>query len=136
MDERGVVITIVVISLLMMTMIAGFAALLAYNQNRLLGAITGRRILSYYRSQAGVVDAIWRIRSNFTTGLSAVAGTVNFNDPTFDPAIYGLDIDVNPPQIKNLGVPAEAALADVRVDIGAVGANGSRPIEATGIDTT
>lgn len=133
MDERGVVMTIVVISLLMMTMIAGFAALLAYNQNRLLGAITGRRILSYYRSQAGIVDAIWRIRNNYVTGLTPGGVGSDFTSPGFDPAPYGLDIDVNPPQMYS---NVNNAAVKVRMDIGPVGANGSRSIDATGIDTT
>ena len=128
MDDRGVILGVVVISLMMMTMLAQLSALLVYNQNRVLKMTSGQRILSYYRSQAGTVDAAWRIRKNIITNLSAQAGTLNFGDSTFDPAPYGLDIDANPPQV----VAVDSAQSDVTVNIGAMGANGLRSISSKG----
>ena len=102
-NSRGVVLSIVVIMMLMMTMIAGYALVIAYHQNKILSASSGGRIMSYYRSQAGMVDALWRVQNNYTINMTPAG---NFTDPNYDPDPYGLDIDQDPPAIIALGVNA------------------------------
>ena len=116
--QDGVALTVVAIVIVLLTLVTAFAANMGYNQKRMLDAFSGRRIKIYYRAMAGVVDASWRIRTNYTTGL-APAGS--FTTAAYNPNSYALDVD-------NDGT------MDTDVDIGAADAQGARPINSTGRD--
>ena len=116
--QDGVALAVVIIVIILLTLVTAFTANLGYNQKRLMDASSGRRIKIYYRAMGGAVDASWRIRTNYTTGL-VPAGT--FTNPLYDPGPYALDVD---------GVNGN----DTDVDIGPVNAQGVRPIQSTGRD--
>ncbi len=138
-NEKGVVLTVVIIVTLMVVLIAGYVMTMAYNQKRLSNAVSGRRIRAYYRAQAGVVDAQWRLRTNTTTGLVASplsSGARDFNNPLFDPLPYSLNLTTNTMNVPNLETD------DVIVNIeGAKGPSSDtaapefRVIESRGKDT-
>ena len=111
-DSKGVALVVVIIIFTMLALMASFAMNLGYNQRRLSHVGTGTKVVNYYRAQAGVVDAYWRIRTN--------QGGI-YTPPAFDPPAYFLDVDNN-------------AVNDTTVDIGPVNAQGRRPILSTGLD--
>ena len=88
--------------------------MLGYNQKKLSDAAGGRRAKIYYRAQAGVVEANWRIREN-------IGG--NFTTPAYDPAPYSIDVDGD-------------TVNDCTIDIGPVtnAATKQRAIASTGLD--
>ena len=92
--ERGIAMTIVVMTILLLTMIAGSVLTMGYNQ-RLLSRSVEAKMLAFYRAQAGLMDAQEQIRT-----LAA------YNTPGYDPALYTVDVD---------GV---APFNDAAVDIG------------------
>ena len=110
----------VIIITVVLALIAGFSANLAYNQRRLRDAASGKRIKIYYCAQAGLVVAMWQIRHNVTGGLTPAG---SFTDPAYDPAPYSWDV-------------AKEGWNDVTVDIGPVTnlATGQRLIVSTGLD--
>ena len=110
-NSRGMALVVVMVVIIMLTIIAGFVANLGYNQRRLLDVASGHRIRVYYRAQAGVVDALWRIRVNYLTNFTVPGNT----------AAYSLDVDSD-------------GINDTTVTIGAANAAGVRAINATGLD--
>ncbi len=111
LNEKGMALTIVMVTLILLSLIAGYALNLSYNQHKLFGDSSGKRIKIYYMAQAGAVDAEWRIRTNFGA---------NFTNP-LTTMTYSGDVDGD-------------GVNDFTVVIGAVNANGLRPIDSTGID--
>ena len=116
-DRRGVALTVVLVVAVLLTLISGFVLMLGYNKRRLT-LTGGRKAQIYFHAKAGMVDAMWRIRTNYTNGL-APAGS--FTTPAYNPNAYSLDTDGN-------------GTMDVTVDIGSVGANGVRTIQSNGLD--
>ena len=114
----GMAMTVAIIVIIILVSIVGYATTLGFNQKKLLDLSTGKRMIVYYRAQAGAVEAAWRIRENYTTGLLP-AGT--FADPNYNPAAYSIDVDLN-------------GVNDATIDIGPVNATGRRPIVSTGLD--
>ena len=145
-SSRGVVLSVVVISMLMTTLIAGYALVISYEINAVLVGATGKRIVSYYRAQAGTVDALWRIKNDYAN-ISGFQPPGTFTNPNYDPYPYCLDIDTNPPTIVAVAAGANPDCTPgqnfcsnnpnwkVCVDIGIDGGNGLRNIEVTGRDT-
>ena len=119
-NDKGVALALVVVVMIMLGLIATYATQLGYNQRRLTESMGGKRAKIYYRAQAGVVNAQWRIRTDYTAGL-APAG--NFTTDAYDPGAYQLDVDGN-------------GTNDCTVDIGPVtnAATKQRAILSTGID--
>lgn len=114
--QEGMILTVVVIVLTMITLLGGFVLNLAYNQYRLSGELGIKRAVAQARARAGIVDAQWRIRTD-------PDGLFTANGPTYDPAAYTLDTDAD-------------GTDDVTVDITAVIDGGrTRRIVATGIDS-
>ena len=110
--------TIVIIIIIIMAMLALYVTTLGYNQKKLADSAGGRRAKIYYKAQAGVIDANWRIRTNYTAGLPVG----NFRtDPNYSPT-YSVDIDGD-------------GTNDCQVTIGAVDASGKRPINSQGLDS-
>ncbi len=120
-NDKGMALSIVIVVIIMLALIAGYAAQLGYNQRRLTDISGGRRAKVYFLAQAGVIDANWRIRNNYTVGLSPVGSFTNDN---YNPNAYSVDVN-------NDGTN------DVTVDIGAVtnALTKQRSISSTGLDT-
>src|SRR3989338_8933204 len=129
-NSKGVALTVVVIVLIMVALLTGYVASLGYNQRRVTDAASGRRVKVNYRAQAGMVDAMWRIRTDYrgvtdyTAAALTPAGT--FTDPNFNPNPYLIDVDRD-------------GANDVSVDIGTVQVNAvtgsnQRTINSTGLD--
>lgn len=116
-DSKGVALVLVIIAVMMLTGIGGFAANLAYNQRLFQNSSGGNRIRNYYRAQAGIVDACWRIRTN--TGA-------NFTIPATTLA-YSLDVDNNGTNDTNVTIGALATGNPFPLTVG-------RPITSVGID--
>ena len=118
--------TIVIIIVIVMAFLATLVTMLGYNQRKLANAAGGRRVKIYYRAQAGVVEADWRIRENYLLNPALVntGGGASFTDDTYDPAPYSIDIDGD-------------AVNDVTIDIGPKigGVSGRRAISSVGLDT-
>ncbi|MCG3176029.1 MAG: hypothetical protein MOGMAGMI_00967 [Candidatus Omnitrophica bacterium] len=112
LGERGIALTITIILIIASALLAAAALSVGYQYRRLREGVGALHTQAYYRAQAGVVDARWRIRNNIGANY-LLAGT--------DPAPYQLDIDGD-------------AVMDVTVDIGAADGNGLRQILATGRD--
>ena len=116
-SEQGAALTVAIMAVIMLTAVAGYSLTLAYHQKKLMDTVSGKRIIAYYRAQAGVVNAYWRIRTNYTTGLSPAG---SFATDSYNPDPYSIDVDGD-------GTP------DTTVDIGPKNvATGLRPIDSTG----
>jgi len=113
-------LTVVIIIIIMLGLLATYVTQLGYNQRRLSDTAGGRRAKIYYRAQAGLVDANWRIRTNYTASLSPVG---SFLVDGYDPGAYQLDVDGD-------------GTNDTSVDIGPVtnAATRQRSILSTGLD--
>ena len=102
---------------------------MAYQQTKLVDDVGVKHTQNYYRAQAGLVDAFWRIRTNRTLD----GWTGNFNDPNFSVEYY---MDINTNSVS----AAKAGASNIKVTIGpknqTVGSPqfGLRPVTATGID--
>ena len=120
LNNKGLALTIVMIVIIMLAIISAFSTNLGFNQKKMIDANSGRRAKIYFKAQAGVVDANWRIRTDYTVGL-APAGS--FTTDAYNPGPYLLDVDQN-------------GTNDVSVDIGPVNnaATKSRQILSTGLD--
>ena len=94
-DERGIAMTIVVMTILLLTLVAGSVLTVGYHQRLLSRSVDGK-MKAFYWAHAGLVDAQERIRRN----------PAPFNNPTYNDPPYTLDLDGALP------------LNDVTVDIG------------------
>lgn len=112
LGRSGIAMTITIILIIASTLLAAAALSVGYQYRRLREGVGALHAQSYYRAQAGVVDARWRIRNNIGANY-LVAAT--------DPAPYTLDIDGD-------------GTVDVTVDIGPADGGGLRRILATGRD--
>lgn len=118
-NTRGVALTVVAIVILMVGLLAGYVTQLGFNQRKLSDAASGKRAKIYYRAQAGAVEAMWRIRANYTTGLDTVG---SFTTDAYNPGPYSIDIDGD-------------SVMDATIDIGAANVTTKqRAILATGLD--
>ncbi len=114
LNDKGVALSLVVIIVIILGLLATFVTMLGYNQKKLSDAAGGRRAKIYYRAQAGVTEAGWRIREN-------IGGS--FTTDTYDPAAYSIDVDGD-------------TVNDCTIDIGPANAvTKQRAIASTGLDT-
>lgn len=125
--NRGVALLVVIVMISILSLLAGYMLTLTYNQRKLGLGISGNNLKAYYRAQAGVVDAQWRLRSQYTGDI----GGGGFPATAFT---YDIDLDSNTVHIENAANPTTAN-DDVRVTIAAADGNGLRQITATGFDT-
>ena len=56
-NNRGMAITVVMITLILLSLLAGYSLNLSFNQTRLFQNSAGKRVKVYYAAQAGVVNA-------------------------------------------------------------------------------
>ena len=123
-NERGLALAAAIAIIMILVLLAGYVTQLSYNQKKLSASGSGQRVRNYYRAQAGVVDAGWRIRANYTVGLpNGGTAPFNFTNDGYNPGPYNLDVDGD-------------GAVDCTVDIGAVtnAATKQRPILSTGLD--
>lgn len=127
-NEKGVALLVVITFATVISLIAAYVLRLSYNQARQVDAVSIRRTMNNYRAQAGVVDAMWRIRTNTIPPGSAGS----FLTPTFDPLPYFINVN------DDTASAGELAASNVRVDIGPVitigNAIGTRRIVSAGLD--
>ncbi len=116
-DQKGVAITIVMVVLAILAMLAAYSLNTGYSRKRITDAASGTRAKVYYRAQAGVVDAMTRIRKDHTGGL--VPGG-SFTQLGYNPGPYNIDVDGN-------------GRMDATVDIEPV-IGGRREIKSMGLD--
>lgn len=128
--EKGAVLFVVLLFSLVMTSVMVYTTNMVYQRTRLVDAVGIKRTKTYFRAQAGLVDAFWRIRTNHAVpGLSG-----NFSDPNFS-AEYYIDID------SGIVTSARTATSAVKVTIGPRNVNvgspqyGLRPVSAVGFDS-
>ena len=117
-DDKGMAMVIVIVVIMMLAMIGSYITSLRFNQRIIVDGASGHRAQAYYSAQAGAVDANFRIRTDFTTGL-VPAGS--FATAAYDPNPYTIDIDGD-------------GASDVTVNIGPVNGAGLRQIDCTGTD--
>jgi len=143
-NQRGVVLTVVIVVSVILVLAAGYIMGLGYNQKRIMDQLSGRRMRAYYRAQGGMVDALFRLRTNSMGlglgGVPTIGGTGgppdDFTNPNFDPQPYFINV-------KTDTASTDGSLPyDVKVDIGPVQQapglpdTGFRKIELTGKDDT
>ncbi len=95
-DEKGVALMVVLMTGLMIVLIASYALNFGYNQKKQIRSLAGTtRPRVYYLAQAGVMDAMWRIRKNISPpGVAVVtSGATSFNTTSYDPAPYYININ-------------------------------------------
>jgi hypothetical protein len=78
-DSKGAVMTLVIIVIVMLVLLGSFVTNLCYNQRLLADAAGGGRIEKYYRAQAGVVDALARLRNNLIPPASTSSYSLDVN---------------------------------------------------------
>ena len=122
-NDKGAAMTIVIILVIIMAFLATLVTIMSYNQKKLSQSVSGRRAKIYYRAQAGVVEANWRIRENYTVGLVNGGGGASFIDDAYDPQAYSIDTDGD-------------SVNDCTIDIGPKtgGPAGRRAISSVGLD--
>ena len=122
-NERGVALIVVVVVVLMLTAIAGYMMQLGFNQRKLTQIAGGQRAKTYFRAQAAIVEANWRIRTDYTAGLApGGVAPFNFANDLYDPGSKDIDVDGN-------------GTMDARFDIGPANpVTKVREILATGLD--
>jgi hypothetical protein len=120
----GFAMVFVMVVITILAMFAVWVTIQGYNQRKLLDVTSGQRAKLYYRAQAGVVEAAWRIRDNYTSGIGGVIPPGGFpaND-TWNPPPYSIDVD---------GVGGN----DTSIDIDAVvsGTLKNRPVRSAGCE--
>lgn len=124
-NKKGAVLFIAILFSLLIATIMIYVISVAYQRTRLVDNVGAKRTRNYYRAQAGLVDAFWRLRTN--TSPPAGGTTINFNVATAT-AIYYIDM------AGNTVTQNQTPTSTIRVDIGARRADGLRPVSATGLD--
>ncbi len=131
-NEKGVALLVVITFATVIALIAAYVLRLSYNQARQVDAVSIRHTMINYRAQAGVVDAMWRIRTNPTPPIPGAPAGSSFTTAAYDPPAYFIDIDTD------TATATESAASDVSIDIGPVitagNAIGTRRIVSAGLD--
>lgn len=118
-NERGVALSIVIITLLMLSIVASSILSASLNKKKLSAQAVSGRTASFYEAKSGIVDAYERINRNLGGPANEFASG-QFTTSTFNPPEYQLDIDAD-------------SVKDVAIDISEVKANGFREIKSKNI---
>lgn len=111
MNQKGLALTLAIITAVLVTALAAAALSFGYNQRILTKTAVGGRTLAFYYAKAGLVDAQELLRTD---------PSGDFGDPTYDPPPYTLDVNGD-------------GASDVTVDISARdGTTNLRTIQTTG----
>ncbi len=130
-NQKGVALLVAIMFATLLALVAGYALKFSYNQTRQVDAVGIKRTGVYFRAQAGVVDAMWRIRTD-TIPPGSVSGS-HFTTQAFDPPAYYIDIDSDTATAAQ-DTSSTSTASEVKVDIGPVNASGLRSIDSTGLD--
>jgi hypothetical protein len=123
--EKGVVLGMVFLFTAMCSLLVAYSLQQGFQHASLTTQVSRERTQNYYHAQAGVVNAYWRIRVNFTGDI----GGGSFLNATFNPAPYFIDIDTDTVHMT------QTATDDIRVDIGPANPGTFlRPITSTGLN--
>ncbi len=88
-DQRGAALLVAIIVIVMVTGLAATFMRMAYNMKLVMYGVSGGRTYAHYRAQAGIVDAQFRLRTNYLNGLASPAPPANgFRDPTYAVSYY------------------------------------------------
>lgn len=110
LNQNGAALGIVVVLTTIIVLVGTYVLSAGYNQTKQIDAVGIQRTKTYFRAQAGVVDALWRIRTN----AAAPAGpTGSFATDNYDPNPYYIDIETN-----TTSSTQTVGTSDVMVDIG------------------
>jgi len=127
--EKGAMLFVALLFCLMISSLMVYLLNLAYQRTRLVDTVGIKRTRNYYRAQAGMVDAFWRIRVD-----RRLAGWASgFSDPTFT-ATYYLDTE------GDAVSTTKTATSTVQVTVGAQNRTpgsalyGLRPVSVTAFD--
>ena len=90
LNSHGVALTIAAVVIVMLAILAAIMTQLGASQRKLADTASGVRARIYYLAQGGTVDAFWRIRTDYTTGLNPAGSFLN---DAYDPAPYPLDVN-------------------------------------------
>ncbi len=109
-NHNGVALTLAIVMIFVIIILGIIALNLAFNYRKLSDSVSAAHVQAYFRAQAGVVDARWRIRNNIGGDFTVAATTLG---------PYPLDIDGD-------------GVNDVTVTITAANAQGLRTISSQG----
>ena len=139
-NQAGFVLALTIIVIVILTFVVMLVLSLGVHQKTLADAVSGTRMVAYYRSQAGIVDAQWRIRENVIhldkngdLNSDLVDNGKDFSFPEWDPPAYYIDLDDDTTSLTRRSV-AGGNIDDVQVDIGPI-ENGTRAIDSVGYDS-
>ncbi len=130
-NNRGAVLFATFLFCLLITGVMLYLMNSSYQRSRLIQTMGEIRTRNYYRAQAGLVDAFWRLRGN--RNLAGVAGAGGF-DNAATTLTYFIDMDSD--AISAAQTPA----CDIRVNIAARNTTAGNPqfglrrVTASGLD--
>ena len=103
--SRGIALTVVIVTILLLATLAVSALTLAYNYRRVSQVTVATRARAFYAAQAGVVDARERIRKGSCPACQGICATCTqsclpscvYENPAYAPIPnpYKVDIDGN-----------------------------------------
>lgn len=108
-NSKGIALLVVIMIIVTLAMAAAYSMSVGYNQQNVVNAAGGKRVVVENAAQAGMVDAMWRIRTGYrgtTTYTTAplpppgfpvppLAMTFDFSTvPAYNPT-YFMDLNVD-----------------------------------------
>lgn len=116
-NHCGAALTFVIIILILLAGLVGYLASISYNERLMKYQGGGKRAKIVYYAQAGIIDAMYRIRENVTSGLAPAPPVGGFNDliTIYDPDPYWIDVDqdgTNDVQV-NITVPITTTVGGI-----------------------
>ena len=145
-NSKGIALLVVIMIIVTLAMAAAYSMTVGYNQQNVINAAGGKRVVVENAGQTGMVDAMWRLRTGWVgvTQFTTVAPTsvVPLLDATpqtpANPMGFLFDKPANqfyqPTYNMDLNLDG---IVDVVVSIGPAGsAGGRRNITATGCGDT
>jgi Tfp pilus assembly protein PilX len=114
LNQKGIALTLVIIVILLLTILAGAALSTSFNQRKLSSKAVGNRSQNFYAAKGGSVDAFERLRKNDTTGLTPTAPANGFDDPTYNPNPYTVNVGALPVSVDISAVNATTGLRTVK----------------------
>src|SRR5690348_3628790 len=106
--DNGIAMTVVLVFAMIALTLVGYVLTLSYQQTKLVNAVGIKRSKAFYRAQAGIVDAFWRIRADKAPPGSAGS----FATASYAPTYY-IDIDTD-----TASSTPNSATDDIQVSIG------------------
>ena len=99
-NSKGEALTVVLIVVILLAIISATLMTLGYNQRKLQKSAGSGQAAAYYRTRGGVVEAFWRIRSNYQDNYTVAGTTKN----------YSLDVDGDGTNDTTINIGARDAI--------------------------